>query len=162
MGMYQKGSFLIRISTCFYCKKASFLLTLALLVFNAKAEEFTLISEKNTDLRPSAIAFLARDYSIQHPDTIGVFLNIAPDTKYIDVQIAQLIEILFEEQGAKTFITSFTSPVAANGVTNFTFFLQGTSFPDYTFDRLEQGVIDIANMHKAEASQKEIEDSFRK
>jgi len=151
----------MRISDCFYCNKASFLLALVLLSFTASAEEFTFISEKNTDLRPSAIAFLARDYSIQHPDTIGVFLNIAPDTKYTDVQIAQLIEILFKEQHTKTFITSFTFPVAVNGVTNITFFLKGTPYTGYTSVDLQQGVIDMVNMHKAEERQKQIEDSFR-
>jgi len=152
----------MRISDYFYCNKASFLLTLVLLAFTASAEEFTLISEKNTDLRPSQIMGLAQDYSIEHPDTIGVFLNIAPDTKYTDVQIAKLIKVVFKDEGIETFITSFTSPGAVNGVSNITFFLKGISFSNFTFDRLEQGIINMTNMYKAERRQKEIEDSFRR
>ncbi|MCZ6804834.1 MAG: hypothetical protein O7D86_13125 [Proteobacteria bacterium] len=133
-----------------------------MLAFTASAEEFTLISEKNTDLRPSQIMGLAQDYSIEHPDTIGVFLNIAPDTKYTDVQIAKLIKVVFKDEGIETFITSFTSPGAVNGVSNITFFLKGISFSNFTFDRLEQGIINMANTHKAERRQKEIEDSFRR
>ncbi|MCZ6802905.1 MAG: hypothetical protein O7D86_02935 [Proteobacteria bacterium] len=109
--------------------------------------------------------------SINHPDTVGVFINLAPDTNIPPEKMGEAISILFKRQGIDTYITSYDG---TRGISNITFFIRGTSYPGYTFDHLEKGIIDMAKIHKAEAklaklrkemeglleTQTELEDAF--
>ncbi len=64
--------------------------------FLAAAEIVDTISQKT--LRPSEVLALTQGYSIQHPDTIGVFINLAPDTQATPEKLGEAIAILFKRE----------------------------------------------------------------
>ena len=75
---------------------------------------------------------LAQDYSIEHPNTMGVFINLAPDTQATAEKLGKAISILFKRQGIDTYFTSYD---AVKGISSVTFFIRGESYSGYTFDR---------------------------
>jgi len=140
----------MRISNCFYITKPLSILLFPWLILacvSLNAETVDITSQKI--LKSSVVAISARDYSISHPGTIGVFINLMGDTKIRADQLSAAIGKDFKNRNVTSFITSQTSPNNLNEISTITFYVRGKVYPGFTFDLLKEGVGDITNILKA-------------
>ena len=84
---------------------------------------------------PAQLSRTAMAYSAKN-DAVGIFLNIAPDTKFTPQRLGSLIVKKFKEDGIQA---AYIYNYASTGQTSVSFFVRGVPYTGYGLGKIEEG-----------------------
>lgn len=86
------------------------------------------------------LAQRAGNYSVEN-DAVGIFINIAPDTRFTPERLGSLIVNKFKEDGINS---AYIAHRENEGTSSVSFFVRGVPYTGYGIDKIEEGYNHVA------------------
>jgi len=142
----------------YYLNKRPFagyvILTVALSVMPGAFAETTATTPHKTtprpDIDPVARLIAARDYS-KNNNAVGIFVNIAPSTRHTPQYVGEGLKNKFANDGV---MAEYTYNYARAGASSVSFFIRGTPYTGYGFDKVGEGYALVLRTFKALQAEK--------
>jgi hypothetical protein len=89
---------------------------------------------------------MAGDYSMQNGGRVGIFINIAPDTRFTPEQIGKAMISKFAAEGIEA---AYVYHYASEGVTSVSYYMNGSVYPGYDLGAAPEGFKQVVRSYKA-------------
>lgn len=114
---------------------------------NAQQQQAQPVSTQQAGQMNSAqLRDMASDYSMQNGGRVGIFINIAPDTKLTPQQLGSAIVKKFAAAGIEA---AYVSNYAKSGTSTVTYYMNGYVWPGYDFGAAPQGFNEVVESYRA-------------
>jgi hypothetical protein len=103
------------------------------------------VSAQQGELNSAQMRDMANDYSKDNGIRVGIFLNIAPDTRLTPQQLGAAMVSKFAKQGVEA---SYIFNYAKAGVSTTTYYVGGLGVGPYDFGRAAEGFNEVMKVYR--------------
>lgn len=104
------------------------------------------VSTQQGELNSAQMLDLASAYSKENGGRVGIFLNIAPDTKYTPEQIGNAIVAKFAQEGIEA---AYVTNHASRGKSSVSFYMNGMVWPGYSIGASPRAFEEVVKTYRA-------------